>query len=111
MSFAWPCPSGRSCLGVGDGWLVRDVPDADGDVVPRRRTLAFGLADMHYPSLDGREPLIDVVFVRRLHDCLAVAAYEREDLHSLLHRWPSMLPFPDDARSSARPPPQGNAGY
>ena len=86
MSFARPCPPGRSCLGVGDGWLVRDVPDADGDVMARPRTHAFGLADLHHPSLDGREPLIDVVFVRRLHDCLAVAADKRENLHPLLLR-------------------------
>ena len=43
-------------------------------MVPRPRTLALRLADPNQSPSDRGKPLVDVVFVRRLHDSFAVAA-------------------------------------
>jgi len=53
-------------------------------MLARSPPLALGLADLHQPALDRREPLIDVVFERRLHNRLTVTADERKQLHPFL---------------------------
>ena len=47
--------------------------------------LTLRLGDFHYLTLNRREPLIDVVFMGRFNDCLAVAADKGKDLYSFFH--------------------------
>jgi quercetin dioxygenase-like cupin family protein len=68
-------------------------------MMAQARTLAFGLAHMNHPPFGGGKPLIDMLFVWLLHDCLAVTADKCKDLHPLFHgksskywRWFSMSP-------------------
>jgi hypothetical protein len=49
------------------------------------RSLAFRLADLDQLAPDGRQPLIDMVFVPRLHHCFPMAADEGKYLDSFLH--------------------------
>jgi hypothetical protein len=68
-------------------WMfLWDVPDAHGYVVAASGTLALGLADLHQPASGYRKPSVDVLFVRRLNDRLAVATDEGKDLDPLFHR-------------------------
>jgi hypothetical protein len=48
-------------LGRTVRWLSRDIPDADGDVVPGLRPLAFGLADPDQPSVHTLQALPTVI--------------------------------------------------
>ncbi len=56
--------------------LLWDIPDADGDMVARPRTFAFGLTDVYQPASDGCKPSADVVLVGCFHDRFSVAAYQ-----------------------------------
>jgi hypothetical protein len=49
-------------------------------MVARSCPLTLRLGDFHYLTLSRREPLIDVVFMGRFNDCLAVAADKGKDL-------------------------------
>lgn len=68
------------------GMLFWNIPDTYGYMVARSRTLTLGLADMHYSPSLRCQPLIDVVFVGRLHDRLSVTTDEGEYFYSLFHR-------------------------
>src|SRR5262249_45797504 len=89
------------------GHLLRQVPDADGDVVADAAPLALRLRDPDQPALGGREPLVDVVFVRRIPDGFALAAAKSKYLHPFLHdlgplrSW-TTLPRPKGANAVPR---------
>src|SRR5262249_4936013 len=91
---AGPDTPGR--VGPGWGWsgrrrgrLLGQGPDADRNVVSHPRAVALRLADLPQAAVDGREPLVDVVFQRRLDQGAAVAAEVGEHLDSFAHGCPS----------------------
>ena len=72
-------------------------------MVPRSRPAALGLTDLEQPALDGRKPLIDVIFVRRIDDGFAVTADEGKHFHSFPHG-----PILRNSRAPPSPTPDGD---
>lgn len=67
-------------------WLLGrfgNVPDANGNMLTAIRAPAFRLGHFHDFACNALQPLIDALFVRRLHERLTMTANKRKHLYSL----------------------------
>src|SRR5206468_3373892 len=65
--------------------LFRYIPDAHCYVVPSTVLAAFGLCDVDDFAIDVGQPLVDVVFMRRIDERFTVTADEGEHFEALFH--------------------------
>ena len=64
-------------------WLLGrfgNVPDANGNMLTAIRAPAFRLGHFHDFACNALQPLIDALFVRRLHERLTMTANKRKHL-------------------------------